>query len=712
MVSKLLKYSILLLLLSAVTFSSGCVYYNTFYNAKKAFNEAEKAREKNKYTSGRGGTAQYKIAIEKSLKIIDNHPNTKYYDDALFVLAVSYFHTNEFNKADRRFRELLANYQESEFVKESELYLAKTKLQLKDQDEAMQLFEKIFVADYEKSFKSEAALELGIYHFDNKDYREAQTYLLAVRDSLGNNAEKRIAQKYIADGYFNIFQFNSALGAYLQMLGMNPDKNEKYYALYQASQAAFSVMKISEGMDYLNTLKNDELYFDSLGSLDLAIAEGYLIEGDIENAEAIYLEKIKDETDRRVAGTAHYQLGLLAQFEYDDLLKAKEYFDAAVKLIRGQDIGKYALEKSSDIGKLETYARTLIIDSTTAQEQIDDAAYTQFQLAQLYWFSLNKPDTAMLEMQYLIDSFPTAYDVPNAMIALSQMYREYKSDTTTSDSLLREVINKHPSSDRIPQVLELLGLKGTPADTGYAELYIRKAEDFLVDSDNIDSAKYYYQYVVDNFPESDYYLHARFAVLWVTEEYQAPGDSSLYFAYDAFVDSFPGTPWAQEATRRVRSLPRQEVAEDQGEDGELAPGDSASVNAGDDEFPGNAGVTKSGLGENDEYMDPELALYVDPDGNRAIDMPLEPERIKDEFEYPVEAYRSGWEGELAFQILLDFSGEVVDYILKIRSPNAEIDKEASLAVSTMVFDMLRIPPDIQESWFVYKFKVRKPDQLR
>ena len=708
MINRYAKISLILLLFSAVLYNSSCVYYNTFYNAKKAFNEAESARKKDQYARGRSrGSAKYKIAIDKSLKIIENHPNTKYYDDALHVLGVSYYHTENYSKAERRFRELLANYPESEYIKETEIYLAKTKLKLRDEKEAMELFENIFVSDFDKSFKAEAAMGLGTYHFNEKNYNESQPYFQAVRDSLGNSDERKIAQNFIADGYYNTFQFKNALGAYLQILGMDPDKIEKYHALFQASQCSFSLMKISEGMDYLKTLKEDELYFDSLGVLKLATAEALVIDGEYEEAEAIYKLLADDETNKQVAGKANYNLALMAQFDKDDLEAAKEYYDKTVSLVRGMEIGKDALQRSSDIGKVETFARKLVIDSTTAQEAIDEAAFTQLQLSQLYWFNLNKQDTAILEMQYLIDSFPTAYDVPNAMIALSQMYREYAQDSTTADSLLRQVLAEHPTSDRIPEVLELLELKDTEADSGYAELYMHKAENFLVDSTNLDSAKYYYQYVVDNFPESDYYLHARFALLWVMDEYESPGDSSLVFAYNAFVDSFPGTSWANEAKRKVKYTRKASSKDETDSTGVDSLGEDQYAADTEGEFDEEGGTT----GE-DEYLDPMVALYIDPDGEKAYDMPLNPDVIKDPFEYPVEAYRDAFEGSLYFQILLDFSGEVTDYILKISSNNEEIDREASEAVATMVFDIIRIPPEISESWFVYKFVVRKPDQLR
>ena len=116
--------------------------------------------------------------------------------------------------------------------------------------------------------------------------------------------------------------------------------------------------------------------------------------------------------------------------------------------------------------------------------------------------------------------------------------------------------------------------------------------------------------------------------------------------------------------------------------------------------------------EDSTYIDPKEAVYIDVNGNNIELLPLEPMETKEPFEYPVEAYRFGWEGELYFQIFLDFSGEVADYILKIRSGNEDIDREASETVASMIFDVTRIPLELQGQWLVYKFRVYLPEHLR
>lgn len=690
-------FSLILVSILILSFSSGCVYYNTFYNARKAFSEAETTRIKGQYRGARVNTALYNRAIEKSLKVIENNPNSSWYDDALFVLAVSYFYTEQPLKAERRFRELLANYPKSQYLKESQIYLAKTKLKLREEDDAMEIFSDIFKSDVKKEIKAEAAMGLGTFYFNNNNFEDSKQYFQAVRDSLGSDDEKKIAQRFLADAHFHLFQFDQALTAYQQILGMDPEQDDEYHAYYQSALCSYNLMRVSDGMAYLDKLINNEVYFDSLGALKMTVARGYEYDNDLEQAVDLYKEITESDAKRNYVAEAYYQMALIYQFDFDDLAQAKEYYDKTIELNRNTDIGKDAIQRSTDIGKLEEYSQTLTIDSTTTQSMIDEAAFAQYQLSELYWFKLDKPDSAILEMQYIVDSFPTAYDAPKALIALSEMYEDHYSDTAKAQELLKQVIAGYPQSDFTGEALELLGLKGTPADTGYPKFYINKAEGFLADEENIDSARYYYQYIADHFPESNYFLQAKFSLIWLEENYNNPGDSTVFYAYQEIIDSFPGTEWATEASKIIKYSPRRQLADSDStllaDSTQYADGEPRAV-------------------DDTTYIDPKEAVYIDVNGNQIQLLPLDPIETKEPFEYPVEAYRFGWEGEVYFQIFLDFSGEVVDYILKIRSGNEDLDREISETVASMTFDVTRIPLELQGQWLVYKYRVYLPEHLR
>ena len=351
-----------ILLAVGVILSCSSAYYNTFFNARQAFNLAESTRKDSH--RGRVDKGNYQKAIEKALKVIEYYPDSKWYDDALFVLGVSYYYTDQPNKADRRLRELLANYEKSDYVKDATVYLARTKLQLGEEDDAMALFEEIFGADYSRDNKTQAALALGAYYHDKQNYDLASNYYKAVRDSLGTPDEKLQAQLSIADAEFEAYRFGDALGSYLQLLGMNPSTELKYTTLHQAAICAFRLQRVPVGIDYLKQLMNDELYFDSIDALKLNIAEGYEMDGDIELAYDLYTDVANQEENLRRASFANYRLGLIEQFDYDNLIEAKKYYDLTIKSDRVTDTGKDALQRSTDIGKLVQFSKKLEFDTT------------------------------------------------------------------------------------------------------------------------------------------------------------------------------------------------------------------------------------------------------------------------------------------------------------------------------------------------------------
>lgn len=707
-------YSLGLLLTLLVV--GGCVYYNTFFNARSAFNNAEKNRKK----TGQVNQAEYKKAIDKSLKVVEYHANSKYYDDALYVLGVSYYWTKQPAKAERRFRELLANYPNSGRTKEATLYLAKSKLDLGEIEEAMKIFDELFRSDYDREIKAEAATALGEYHFEEKSYNQAEEYFRAVRDSLGNQEQKKKAQGYIADGNFTVFRFKDALGGYLQILGMEPTKGEKYHALYRSALCCYRLQRIKDGLDYLGQLIKDPLYYDSLSVLQLSVADGYEADGDLALAEATYVDVATKATMNTFASKAYYRLGLMYQYDYDDLPAAKRFYDKSVSANAATEEAREALQRASDIAKLDTFLLSTEADSILTQEQVDSHAQTGYLLAELYWFQLNKPDSAIAELESLLKLYPHAYIAPKAMMALAQMYRDFADDTTRADSLLQAISRDYPRSDYLPQALEALGLTGGPSDTGYAEWYFRRAENFLIDEENYDSAQTNYQMVVDSFPESKFHLRAQFNLLWMKENYRAPGDSSMIFAWREFADSFATTQWGAEAKRR---LPKDRPAQKRPTD------DQPLQTRPSDSVGGAVAVETQQQGPDTAatYIDPLLAIYRGPKGEQLVLLEIKPRQTLTEFEFPPSAFGlQGYEFNLYYQIKLDFSGKVVDYVLKSPTESDELNNRAGESIASMTFNPEDVArqvsqkvvqeeernPDPTGSWYVFKYVVKKPDYAR
>jgi len=74
----------ILVFLTALTASTGCVYFNSLYNANKIFNQGVKEIEQGRDTNGRMFLDE---SIEKAERIVEDKPNSRWADDALRLIV-------------------------------------------------------------------------------------------------------------------------------------------------------------------------------------------------------------------------------------------------------------------------------------------------------------------------------------------------------------------------------------------------------------------------------------------------------------------------------------------------------------------------------------------------------------------------------------------------------------------------------------------------
>ena len=119
---------VLLSLAVALALLAGCAKYNTFFNAKRHFDAAERVREtairehKDPTSPSGGQKSDYEKAIKKSQKLIDEYPGHSLTDDALFLQAKSYYRLESFRMSIRKFDLLFTNFPATPYMEEA-LYL-------------------------------------------------------------------------------------------------------------------------------------------------------------------------------------------------------------------------------------------------------------------------------------------------------------------------------------------------------------------------------------------------------------------------------------------------------------------------------------------------------------------------------------------------------------------------------------------------------------
>lgn len=957
----MLKRAIPILAVLALTlnFSScSCIYFNTFHNIRKNFNAAEETRKKdNREKANPTELKQYEAAIAKASKVLERHPNSSWVDDALFIIGSSYYHLGEFDKSARKFKELFANYPRSEYISPARLLYAKDKLKLEEDAEGVVLFEEILTQEQNKEMRAEAARSLGQYYFDEKEYEKAIVYFQSLLDSLGKDRDKLDALSYMADGYFDLYQFDKAYANYEKALKVNPDTLQTYWFTFRMAQCDYFMNRFQDGLAKLGELAKNDLYFDSLASVRLMMARGYEWDGELDDAISTYEKVIEENPKKDAAAIAHYELGLIYQYDLEDLDKALVHYAKARDEKSKSPVYTDATKRASTLTLLQQYSRadTLIVrpgktkpappgeavdsagsvfDTTgigpddagdpettgepvdtievtipyayeppetteteagvpegkidtiqvtipyayvpseaeapaavaptepepsagqapiaevdtihvvipyappepsdpnrvdtvqvaiplepvdtiwvvtpyappessveasmreadnletavpmiaathimgvapdamgpaarkagsagqeaggekrpkpktdtkgsaaadsaqTWQERIDQAGLNLFHLGELFYVELEKPDSALHAFATLLERYPDARCAPRALIAMAQIRRNDFADTAGADSLLRRVLRDYVGYDEVKEVVGLLGLAGTVADSGYAAIVYNRAESFLeqfkaidstpyylrLEADSgiglvrerkgsdyvlnlrlLDSAQAYYRRVAEGFPHSEYSIQARYALLKLFETYLAPDDSANIERYEAFADSFPNTPYSSSISAQLAAFkaPLKKSTPIKEEEPEV---DSTALAAADSTVLDSPGSTIDTTG---------ISRFIsDEKGNQLP--PAQEYFLREEvpFKYPLEAVAYHIEDKLYFHIRIDFSGEVVEVKLVNETQSRELNENVIKTVQNTKFDIGKMPSALFDHWFYYTYTVTIPPEYR
>lgn len=279
----------------------GCAYFNTFYYAKKYYNQAERQQEEaRKNAIARGGTTAtagtvagaqvrgsdlYNKAIEKCEKLIREHSDSGWVDDAYLLMAKAHYGKGDYVAARRELERLQLKFPDSELVPEAmfwngrteyadenypaaqrawttlleqhpkydgredvEFFLAESLRQERRFEEAAGAYE-AFVARYPKGDRSiDARFSLGRMRLENKQYEEAREVFEDVARRASQDAVRREARLLLGESLELAERREEALEVYTELAfdldpqylsgRMTPEEREEILAKEREALAA------------------------------------------------------------------------------------------------------------------------------------------------------------------------------------------------------------------------------------------------------------------------------------------------------------------------------------------------------------------------------------------------------------------------------------------------------------------------------------------
>ncbi len=366
-------------------------YYNTFYNATKAFEEGRESVtqedpeiDRNRYLSifqeprGASNAQPFDKAIEKSADVLREHPNSKWVDDAVLLIGKSYFYQENFVGAAQKFREGIAlgtGRQE-----EARFWLARTLVVTDRYAEASDVLAsalegieevgpwtarmflvrgELFVRQ-ERWEEAEQALGRGVQGPLPDALAARSTFLLGqVRETLDRPTAARAAYRLAAEQTSSFeLEFAAQMKA-IELKGLHGDT--------------------AEALDELQALEQDNKYYEKQGEMAVVRARLYRAQGRPEEAETLLTKMLhQDESPTgETRGRLYYELATLHREAYEDFSQSAVYYERAATAMNRQTSG---VEEGTEAARVVPWAPS---DAGTQADRFQGLARQSDRVARL-----------------------------------------------------------------------------------------------------------------------------------------------------------------------------------------------------------------------------------------------------------------------------------------------------------------------------------------
>lgn len=416
---------------------TGCIYYNTFYNAKKNFAGAVKSRDTE---PGRANKDLLEKCVTRCEKVVKYHPNSKWADDAVLLMGKCFYYMAEHRKALRKFEELEKYYGKSGLLAEAYYYQGLANQALQNKDDAIESFERAASADPKAKFADAAAYQVVNTHYLGEEYGDA---VRSSDDFLTAHSKSKHRREVIfirAKALFELEKYEEAITAFGEFMDLKPKKEFRFQARLKVGEAYLKLGKTKEALDVFLTLRKETLGPLEDARLAIRIAESSRSLGETEQA----LKQLEEVTvlypRTEASAEAYYGMGEISEQDLRDLEKARKYYDKARTEAPYSEFSNEALVRSTSIAKLAEYR-----EKVKGGEE-SELAEAQFHLAELYYLEFNRIDEALPEYRKVVDDYPDSEYGPKAAFAMAWILDHVKKDYSKAREAYLEVVTKYPNT--------------------------------------------------------------------------------------------------------------------------------------------------------------------------------------------------------------------------------------------------------------------------
>ena len=461
-------------LLVCLFLAASCAYFNTLYNARRIYRETEERREQGK-SGEREMRESYEEVITKCAKVVRDYPDSRWVDDALFLMGKALVRKGDIDKGIRKFVELMTNFPESDYVPKSIYWLGLAYYEKGDSNHAL-VYTDRFLDEYPKNeLRNKVMFLAGDVSRELEQEEEALSYYSRVAEEASDGDVIDEATLKTAELFYEKGDWEKAASAYLRVLRKGIPWARKYEISLALGDCYIRMEKCAEALEVYDRLMEEIVTAKEKPPVELGRASSYVCMDSLETALSIF-ESVTGEFPRSsYSAEAFYHIGVIYHERLDSLQRAQEAFSKVAGEYADSEFAPRAIDKSTSIKRLIELEQSPG-EGASGREQM---AEKRFLAAEIQLTQLGEIDLALEKYTALLDSFPKSSYAPQAAYAIAWIHDREKQDRDRAIELYRRVISLYPRSPQALGSIERLGTLGA--------LELRERMQAVVDSALVDT---------------------------------------------------------------------------------------------------------------------------------------------------------------------------------------------------------------------------------
>ena len=370
---------------------TGCVYFNTVYHANTAYESGfESYREDLRQGENISNTTrnQFQRAVEKGKKILADHSDSKYVDDAYLLIGKSYYYLDQSGLAKNYLSTLINDYSRSPYREEARLFLGKAYFELEEYPLARHEFEFLIENSSSRSIIAQAYLALADLEKEQGNPSKMLSDVERAIEFAEDNEIKADAAWRTGQWAMDSHEYENAESFFHQAARFTRKPQFDRRIQVELIRIFRKTGKLEEARRRIQAHLSDEKFTDLYPELEIERGLMYESTGDTIKAAETYRYVTTEYSNTNAAASGYFYLGQLAE-QRRDYEEAVAHYDKVSRMSSESRFVDEAKEKALKIRRLnrlysqrknkiesliQSYAETLRSDSSETVAGVDTSA--------------------------------------------------------------------------------------------------------------------------------------------------------------------------------------------------------------------------------------------------------------------------------------------------------------------------------------------------